>query len=413
LWTNDKQGEPIKLYLAWDDKEEARIIADEIENLQQIKKVPSNDIAILVRAGFQTRSFEECFISRNIAYKVIGGLRFYERMEIRDIISYIRLVAQNDDSLALERIINIPKRGIGQATMQAIHQIAKENSTSMFYAVCHMLKNNLFKNKLATTLQKFTDEIIRWGSLVNNMSVAELVSVIINESGYLSMWKLENTVESQGRIENIKELLRALDEFESIEEFLEHVSLVSDIDSADHRDMVNIMTLHAAKGLEFNSVFLPGWEEGTFPNQRSMNENGKSGVEEERRLAYVGITRAKERLYILAAANRRIYGQYQSSTPSRFIDELPTENIDKINLNNGYNYTSNIASNHKITNYQKDSSNTDSGDTDSGDKLGIGKRIFHIKFGYGVILKKEGNQLEISFKKAGIKKVIDQYVQEA
>jgi DNA helicase-2/ATP-dependent DNA helicase PcrA len=409
LWTESNEGEPVKLMSAWDDKEEAKHVADEIESLQQFKRQQLSDMAILVRASHQTRNFEECFITRGIAYKVIGGLRFYERMEIRDVISYIRLIVQNDDSLAFERIINTPKRGIGPSTMQEIHQVSRSRGIPMLRAVRQMLEDGTFKNKMAETLNEFVKNIDRWSVLADEMSVPEFVETVVKESGYLDMWKQDKDLESQGRIDNIKELIHALEEFESVGEFLERVSLVSDIETIDQANMVNIMTLHAAKGLEFESVFLPGWEEGTFPNQRAIDEKAKSGLEEERRLAYVGITRARKRLYILSAANRRIYGQYQSNFPSRFIEEIPAENVEKINLSNGFNIrVSDYTGNNSYTSKKSEPSRIS--DAKSPEGFAIGQRIFHIKFGYGKVLDVSGDQLDIAFEKAGNKKVIDRYV---
>jgi len=417
LWTQDNEGEPIKLLLTWDDKEEAKQVAEEIEALQQIKRHGLNQMAILVRAGFQTRAFEECFINRGIPYKVIGGLRFYERMEIKDLISYIRVTAQPDDSLALERIINIPKRGIGSGTLQSIYETSRLYGISMFESIKLMLSEDSFKPKISKTLSDLTNDFVRWGNLAKEMTVAEFAEVIAKESGYISMWKQDASLEAQGRLDNIKELLRALEEFESIEEFLEHVSLVSDIDNLNHDNMVSIMTLHAAKGLEFDTVFLPGWEEGTFPHQRAIDDKAKSGLEEERRLAYVGITRARKNLYILSAANRRIYGQYQSSIPSRFIEELPQENIEKINLNNGFNFpapSSNFEDgasySPKPSPYAPTKKSSTGTARTSPEGFSVGKKVSHPKFGNGIVLNVNGDQLEIAFEGMGIKKVIDRYV---
>lgn len=417
LWTQDNEGEPIKLLLTWDDKEEAKQVAEEIEALQQIKRHGLNQMAILVRAGFQTRAFEECFMNRGIPYKVIGGLRFYERMEIKDLISYIRVTAQPDDSLALERVINIPKRGIGSSTLQSIYETSRLYGISMFESIKLMLSEDSFKPKISKTLSDLTNDFVRWGNLAKEMTVAEFAEVIAKESGYISMWKQDASLEAQGRLDNIKELLRALEEFESIEEFLEHVSLVSDIDNLNHDNMVSIMTLHAAKGLEFDTVFLPGWEEGTFPHQRAIDDKAKSGLEEERRLAYVGITRARKNLYILSAANRRIYGQYQSSIPSRFIEELPQENIEKINLNNGFNFPAPSSNFEDGASYSpKPSPYAPAKKTSTGtaktspEGFSVGKKVSHPKFGNGIVLNVNGDQLEIAFEGMGIKKVIDRYV---
>lgn len=417
LWTEDNTGDPIKLFAVWDDREEAKQIADEIESLQS-KKHKLSDMAILVRAGFQTRSFEECFINRGIPYKVIGGLRFYERMEIRDIISYLRIIMQNDDDLAFERIINTPRRGIGPTTVEAIRREASENGVSMFSAAQKMSDDNVFRPKLNSTIQELVGNFERWAFASKDMSVPEFVDMISKESGYVDMWKQDKNTESQGRVENIKELIHALEDFTCVAEFLEHVSLVTDIEADSQEQMVSIMTLHAAKGLEFDNVFLPGWEDGIFPHQRSIDETGRDGLEEERRLAYVGITRAKQRAYILYAGNRRVYGQYQSSIPSRFIAEIPEENIERIFSGNGFNFSVGGGGNSSYKKGYSESLNSaksiptaKSNESSGGYKKG--ERIFHIKFGYGKILSASGDQLDILFDKAGNKKIIERYVEKA
>ncbi len=412
LWTEGNAGEPIKLMSLWDDQEEARTIADEIEALQ-LKQHKADEIAILVRAGFQTRAFEECFISRAIPYRVIGGLRFYERMEIRDVISYVRIISQNNDDLAFERIINTPKRGIGPSTMQDIRSISRTYGVSMLQATHKMLEEGYFKNKMTATFTQLVAQFDRWAALMGQVSVPEFVETVVKESGYLDMLKADKSLESQGRIDNIKELYHALEDFETVGEFLEHVSLVSDIEAANQGDMVNIMTLHAAKGLEFESVFLPGWEEGTFPHQRSLDEKGGSALEEERRLAYVGITRAKTRAYITCAANRRIYGQYQSSIPSRFIDELPEENVEKISLNNGYNIVEKYKETYSFKPKQSENKLPTKVTVKSPEGFSSGEKVTHVKFGNGTIVGISGDQLNIAFEKGGLKKIIDRFVQKA
>lgn len=448
LWTEIKGGDPIKLLALWDDREEAGYIADEVESLQQLKKHPLKEIAILVRAGFQTRAFEECFINRGIPYKVIGGMRFYERMEIRDAIAYFRIISQPADDLAFERIINIPKRGIGAASLQAIRKRAKESrdqaasaidapqltldglaqepaTLSMLEAARRMLDDGAFSGKAKTSLAHLTAQIDRWQSLFDTMPIAEAAETVLRESGYIGMWMEEKTPEAQGRVENLKELLRALEEFESFSEFLEHVSLVTDTDDKDEDAMVSVMTLHAAKGLEFNTVFLPGWEEGLFPHQRSLDEKGGTALEEERRLAYVGITRARKRAYISFAANRRIYNQYQSSIPSRFVDELPPECVEAVQINNGFNYGRGRGLEARVVNPSSlgdaiptftsrkqgntGASSSPSHTSQAGYKNG--QRIFHQKFGYGKIKAIAGDKLTIAFEKAGEKTVIDRYVE--
>lgn len=417
LWTEGNDGNPIKLLFTWDDKEEARQVASEIESLQQVKKHPLNQMAVLVRAGFQTRAFEECFISNSIPYKVVGGLRFYDRAEIKDIISYLRIIFQHDDSLALERIINTPKRGIGNTTVQNIYAYSRDFGISMFESVKLMIEEKNLRPNVSKTLQSLISIIEECKRLSSSMGVRELTEKIANESGYITALKTENTLESQGRLDNIRELFHALQEFDSLEEFLDHISLVSDIESQDSQNMVSIMTLHGAKGLEFETVFLPGWEEGTFPSQRSIDESARKGLEEERRLAYVGITRAKKNLYILSASNRRIYGQYQNSIPSRFISELPEENIEKINLDNGYRFSSdndfanyNKPKQNNTSPYKKINNNNKTSSQASPEGFKVGQKITHVKFGKGIVLNINADQLEIAFEGKGIKKIIDRYV---
>ncbi len=330
LWTPIKEGEKIRLKSLWDEAEEARFVGEEVEAMQRAE-VPLRGMAILVRAGFQTRAFEERFLTLGVPYRVIGGLRFYERAEIRDAVAYLRILAVPTDDLAFERIINVPKRGIGQATMQQLHTTARNLNTSLYSATIHLLKSGEIKGKLAAALDKFITGCERWRAQLEVMSLAEVVELVLDESGYRQMWQQEKSPEAAGRLENLKELSRAMGEFESIGAFLEHVSLVTEAANADSStDMISMMTLHAAKGLEFDVVFLPGWEEGVFPHQRALDESGMKGLEEERRLAYVGITRARKILYISHAANRRIYNQWQSSIPSRFIGEIPAKNGEKL-----------------------------------------------------------------------------------
>lgn len=403
LWTESNDGEPIKLVAIWDDGEEARYIADEIESHQR-NNHPLKDIAILVRASFQTRSFEECFMTRNIPYKIVGGQRFYERLEIRNVIAYLRLVWQRNDDLAFERVINLPKRGIGPTTVQVIRSRSQHDEASMFNTTCTMLEEGAFKPAVAKALEQFTHYVKSWHQHCQSFSVPEITQKVIEESGYLSMWKQDTALEAQGRVENIKELLHALEEFSSLEEFLEHVSLVSDTDTIDDDNLVNVMTLHAAKGLEFETVFLPGWEEGLFPHQRSVDEKGSQGLEEERRLAYVGLTRAKQRAYISHTSSRRMYGQYQSNIPSRFIGEIPDSFIDKINMSNGLGFSGGF-----MPKQASNSVNASSSASPEGFKKG--QRIFHSKFGYGKVTDVSADQLTIAFEKSGTKKIIDRFVE--
>lgn len=407
LWTQADTGEKIHIKGVWDEKEEARFVGEEIE-AQQHKKTSLNQMAILVRAGFQTRAFEERFLTMGIPYRVIGGLRFYERQEIRDAVAYLRVISSPADDLAFERIINLPKRGIGQATMQQMHTTARTLNTSLYHATVHLLNTGAFKGKLGAALQAFVNNCERWRKQIGALPLSEVVELMLEESGYRAMWQQEKSPDAAGRLENLKELSRAIGEFENINAFLEHVSLVTDAANADaNTDMVSVMTLHAAKGLEFDVVFLPGWEEGIFPHQRAIDESGAKGLEEERRLAYVGITRARKKLFISHAANRRIYNQWQSSIPSRFIGELPEENTERLSggvygaPSTGKNWRDEVA----------DIFNSVQAEPES--KFSIGKRIFHQKFGYGRIESVSGSHIEIEFEKAGRKKVLADYIEAA
>jgi DNA helicase-2/ATP-dependent DNA helicase PcrA len=424
LWTPVKDGEKIQLKSVWDEGEEARFVGEKVEDLQRAK-ISLKDMAILVRAGFQTRAFEERFLTLGVPYRVVGGLRFYERAEIRDAVAYLRLLAVPQDDLAFERIINTPKRGIGQATMQQLHTAARNLNSSLYNATIHLLKSGELRGKLAQSLQKFIDSCDKWRAQLATISLGEVTDMVLEESGYLQMWKQEKTPEAAGRIENLKELTRAIGEFETISSFLEHVSLVTEVANAgENVDMISLMTLHAAKGLEFEVVFLPGWEEGVFPHQRAIDESGMKGLEEERRLAYVGITRARKKLFISHAANRRIYNQWQSSIPSRFIGEIPSENMEQIGggamnaaLNNfkswGDEVASILAGSHSpsLRGGNSDTAPAAVRSDESEQKFKKGTRIFHQKFGYGYVLSISNNTLEISFDKAGKKKLMSDYVE--
>ena len=334
LWTDVPDGEKLRLIGHWDGEEEARWIGEEIEATQRgtrgMTAFGLDDIAILVRASHQMRAFEDRFLTIGLPYRVIGGPRFYERMEIRDAMAYFRIVTSPSDDLAFERILNTPKRGLGDKAQQKIQIMARSNGVPLIEGARLLLEARQITGKGATELSRFLDNITRWGRLVGDkdLSHMELAEIILDESGYTEMWQNDKTPEAPGRLENLKELIKALEEFENLQGFLEHVSLVMDNDSEEQGEKVSIMTLHAAKGLEFPVVFLPGWEDGLFPSQRSMDESGVKGLEEERRLAYVGITRAEQICTISFAGNRRVFGQWQSSMPSRFIDELPADHVE-------------------------------------------------------------------------------------
>ncbi|MEK9758705.1 MAG: UvrD-helicase domain-containing protein, partial [Paracoccaceae bacterium] len=334
LWTDVPDGEKLRLIGHWDGEEEARWIGEEIEATQRgtrgMTAFGLDDIAILVRASHQMRAFEDRFLTIGLPYRVIGGPRFYERMEIRDAMAYFRIVTSPSDDLAFERILNTPKRGLGDKAQQKIQIMARSNGVPLIEGARLLLEARQITGKGATELSRFLDNITRWGRLAGDkdLSHMELAEIILDESDYTEMWQKDKTPEAPGRLENLKELIKALEEFENLQGFLEHVSLVMDNDSEEQGEKVSIMTLHAAKGLEFPVVFLPGWEDGLFPSQRSMDESGMKGLEEERRLAYVGITRAEQICTISFAGNRRVFGQWQSSMPSRFIDELPADHVE-------------------------------------------------------------------------------------
>ncbi len=429
LWTDINEGEKVRVQGVWDGEEEARTVGDEIESLHAGGN-SLNEIAILVRASFQTREFEERMITLGIPYRVIGGARFYERQEIRDAIAYLRVTVQPDDDLAYERIVNLPKRGIGKAALQTIHQYARAEGLSLTRSVLQLVETDEFKPKVRKTLSDLMNDFSRWRSMVSTMDHAELAGIILDESGYTAMWQDSKAPEAPGRLDNLKEMIVALEEFENLGGFLEHVSLVMENEESTSDEKVTMMTLHGAKGLEFETVFLPGWEEGLFPHQRALDEGGAGGLEEERRLAYVGITRAGRRARILFAANRRIYGKWQSAYPSRFIDELPPDHVDAEtaqglygserpsrnhgleDFGSGFSLT---PRNRRRTGVAHHNLDSDSWKTDEreGPSSGysIGERVFHQKFGYGRITAMDGNKLEIAFEKAGSKKVVDSFVE--
>src|SRR5437764_1256610 len=329
LWTRANAGDKVTVRGLWDAEQEARWVGDEIEALQR-KRHPLREIAILVRPGFQTREFEERFISLALPYRVIGGPRFYERQEIRDALAYLRLVRQPSDDLAFERIVNVPRRGIGTATLQLLHATARAESSPLTEAARNLIAGDGLPRAARTSLAAFVASLDRWRAEADRVSHTDLVQSVLDESGYTAMWQADRSPDAPGRLENLKELVVAMAEFENLTGFLEHVSLVMANAADNAGDMVNLMTLHSAKGLEFDTVFLPGWEEGLFPSLRSVEEHGLKGLEEERRLAYVGLTRARHRAFVSFAANRRIHGQWQSSARSRFIDELPAAHIELV-----------------------------------------------------------------------------------
>jgi DNA helicase-2/ATP-dependent DNA helicase PcrA len=445
LWTEADQGEPITVRGVWDAPEEARSIGDEIESLQ-VKGHSLSEIAILVRTGFQMREFEERLITLGVPYRVIGGPRFYERAEIRDAMAYLRVIAQADDDLAFERIINVPKRGIGAASVQKIHQLATAHGISMTRAARQITGLEILRPQARNTISRLMDDFDRWRASLHTHSHVEVAEMILDESGYTEMWQNDKSPDAGGRLENLQELVSAMGEFENLGGFLEHISLVMENASNDSADKVSLMTLHAAKGLEFDTVFLPGWEEEIFPSQRAIDENGLAALEEERRLAYVGITRAKQKAFIYFAGNRQVFGQWRSSIPSRFIENLPEDHIEMDSAQGLFgNSNRRSAWDNWADNYGYQSSGSDkygpgwqraqewrssqtnvssySSPRSAAKKAqkkavvvsdyAVGERVFHDKFGYGVIEDVEGNKLLVDFDKSGTKRVVDTFVTAA
>jgi DNA helicase-2/ATP-dependent DNA helicase PcrA len=325
----------VMVHAAWDSEEEARAVGEEIEALQR-KQHNLNDMAILVRASFQMREFEDRFVTLGVNYRVIGGPRFYERQEIRDAMAYFRVIANPGDDLAFERIVNVPKRGLGEAAIRQVHDAARALGVPMLEAAGRLAESDELKPKPRAALREVVANFARWRDLLNNTPHTELAETVLEESGYTDMWKNDKSPDAPTRLENLKELIRSMEEYESLRSFLEHVALVMDAEQNEELDAVNIMTLHSAKGLEFDTVFLPGWEEGLFPHQRALDEGGRSGLEEERRLAYVGLTRAKRNLHIWFTSNRRIHGLWQSTIPSRFLEELPEQHVEIAETSSSY-----------------------------------------------------------------------------
>ena len=445
LWTERNGGDKVRVIGVWDAPEEARRVGDEIERLER-EGASLNQAAILVRAQFQTREFEDRFIAIGMGYKIIGGFRFYERAEIRDALAYLRLIAQPSDDLAFERIYNTPKRGLGDKTLEKLHRHARMRGVPLSLAAVEIADTDELPARARNTLLSFMRDIARWRDLAKTTAPAELVRTLLDESGYTAALQAEKTAESAGRLENLVELARAMEEYETLGDFLEHVSLVMDNEAADDAEKVTIMTMHGAKGLEFDNVFLPGWEEGVFPSQRSLDEGGLASLEEERRLAYVAITRARRRCTILHAANRRIYGQWTSSIPSRFISELPEAHIEQESSlsggaslwraqwserddpfahvardnaargqSRGPGWQRAAAQSYDPTPQRLPEATRSAASFAAKPRsdIALGARVFHDKFGYGTVTAQEGNKLEIDFEAAGPKRVIDSFVKLA
>ncbi|MBY9062084.1 UvrD-helicase domain-containing protein [Sphingomonas yunnanensis] len=457
LWTELDAGEKVRVLGVWDGPEEARRVGEEIEAAQR-DGTSLDHVAILVRAQHQTREFEDRFIAIGLPYRIVGGFRFYERAEIRDALAYLRTVHQPADDLAFERIVNTPKRGLGDKAIAKLHQLARVERLPLSIAAARILDSDELTPQARKALGRFVGDVSRWRDMANDLPHAELARQILDESGYTAMWQAEKSAEAAGRLENLTELVRAMEEYETLGAFLEHVSLVMDNDATREDPKVTIMTIHAAKGLEFDTVFLAGWEEGLFPSQRALDEGGTRSLEEERRLAYVAITRARRRATILHAANRRIYGQWTSSLPSRFVAELPEAHVEsETSMSGGESlwranwseradpfadvargtgrgpgwqraagtlgaqagapggskpggeWTSRTFSREPVRVVESRASAVSIGNKGRGD-LAVGQRVFHQKFGYGAIAEIEGNKLEIDFEQAGRKRVMDSFV---
>ncbi|MFS8039281.1 ATP-dependent helicase [Xanthobacter sp. AM11] len=464
LFSEGEEGEHVTVTGAWDSGEEARAVGDEIEALQRAGH-PLREIAILVRASFQMREFEDRFVTLGLPYRVIGGPRFYERAEIRDALAYLRCVNSPADDLAFERIVNVPKRGIGDATLKQVHDVARAAGLPLQEAARALTQSEELKPKVRATLRGLIESFDRWREQARTLSHTELAEIVLDESGYTEMWQKDRSAEAAGRLENLKELVRSMEPFENLPGFLEHISLVMDADNGAGEDAVQVMTLHSAKGLEFDTVFLPGWEEGLFPHQRALDDQGKAGLEEERRLAYVGITRARASARIWFASNRRIHGMWNSTVPSRFLDELPDAHVRVEESRGGAgwggsSYGGNsygqsrfdraepfAASSYSTPGWQRAQNQRgreggsgggfserggaryDAGasgrrgsmviegtliatSTGAPSAFKTGERVFHIKFGYGEITGIDGNKLTVQFDKAGEKRVIETFVEK-
>jgi DNA helicase-2/ATP-dependent DNA helicase PcrA len=414
----DADGEKVRVVSVWDSEEEARMVAERIEAARRSGE-GLGEVAILIRAGFQTRAFEERLITLGIPYRVVGGARFYERQEIRDAMAYFRVVAQPADDLAFERIVNLPKRGLGDTAMREMHALARAEAVPLSIAAGMALEKGVIKQaKARAALGELLEGFARWRAMIPNEGHVVMAATLLEESGYTDMWKQDRSPEAPGRLDNLKELLRAMADYETLGGFLEHVSLVMENDEAAEGQRVSIMTLHGAKGLEFDRVFLPGWEEGVFPSQRSLEEGGDKALEEERRLAYVGITRARRFAVISHAANRRIYGNWQASIPSRFLDELPTSEI-KLEGNAAREMRSASVFPSSGGLYGQRPRVIEAGAWEvkerpaSGARYAKGDRVFHQKFGYGEVTGVEDDRLDVRFDKAGEKRLIDRFVEKA
>jgi DNA helicase-2/ATP-dependent DNA helicase PcrA len=447
LFTDEVMGRPVVVTCTWDDEQEARNIADNIESLCKAG-TRRNEMAILVRASFQMRAFEDRFVSVGVPYRVIGGPRFYERQEIKDAIAYLEVTINPANDLKFERILNTPKRGLGDTALRRIAELARSRNVSIYQAAREIVETEELSGRARKALRDLIGAFERWRGQIDGMKHTELAELILDESGYTQMWQNDKSPQAHARLENLKELVRFMHEFENLQGFLEHVSLVMDADTQDGEDRISLMTLHAAKGLEFDVVFLPGWEEGLFPHQRSLDENGQAGLEEERRLAYVGLTRARRLVQVSFAENRRNRGLWQAASPSRFVDELPEANVEVIERQSPYGGSAGVGRSNPYghSRFDEPAAGFASGYTTPGwqrakerrgregptktrppitldgelvaasagvSSYAQGERVFHEKFGYGEVAEVDGNKLTIDFDKAGRKRVVDSFVVHA
>ncbi len=456
LWTEAESGEKVQVRGVWDANEEAYLVGDLVEDFQR-KGCKLSEMAVLVRAGFQTREFEERMITLGIPYRVIGGPRFYERAEIRDALAYLRVLVQPDDDLAFERIINVPKRGLGTAALQTIHRLARLEDISMTRAAARLVETEDLRPQARRSLSGLLDDFSRWRDEMGRLEHPALTEIILEDSGYVAMRQKDTEPNAKSKLENLQELVSAMGDFENLTGFLEHISLVMENQEVSGSEKLSIMTLHAAKGLEFDTVFLPGWEEGVFPNQRALDEGGLQSLEEERRLGYVGLTRAKVRAIVLFSANRQIFGQWQSSLPSRFIEELDPDHIEMDSaqgLSQGSHGTGQAgwggfqgydvepargpgwerARRHMTQAHSAPGDGHDRGTlirrarrnratqatgrrgsdlNDAQPRYSVEERVFHDKFGYGLVTQVDGNKLTVTFEHSGEKRVVDSFVRPA
>jgi len=414
-----QHGEKVTVVALWDSDEEARMVGDRIEALRRDGH-PLSEIAILVRAGFQTRAFEERLILIGVPYRVVGGLRFYERQEIRDAVAYMRAAVQPADDLAFERIVNVPRRGVGEAALRSMHEAARADGIPLAAAAAKLIATGGLRGKVKEQVGELLRGLVRWKQQAESEGHVLAVATMLDESGYTTMWQQDKSPEARGRLDNLKELVRALADFETLAGFLDHVSLVMENDEDANGDRVNLMTLHGAKGLEFDTVFLPGWEEGLFPNQRALDEGGLKSLEEERRLAYVGLTRARRRAIVSHAANRRIYANWQTSIPSRFVDELPEDQVERAGsaaLARDARVAAATTFSGQFPLVARRTRTMEAWEQPArparADAIPVGARVFHQKFGYGVVKAADEDKLDVAFDKAGEKRVLDRFLERA